>query len=90
LLLTQSHLRSLIPDVEALQVLELDTLDTSSPSPMSDPQVALHGEHLAYVIYTSGSTGRPKGAAIRHAGTLQLHGMDAGVLHARRRGHGLA
>jgi amino acid adenylation domain-containing protein len=65
LLLTQSHLRSLIPGAEALQVLELDTLDTSAESD-ADPQVALHGEHLAYVIYTSGSTGRPKGAAIRH------------------------
>ncbi|MFM9926609.1 amino acid adenylation domain-containing protein [Variovorax sp. H27-G14] len=66
LLLTQSHLRSLIPGVDSLQVLELDTLDTSDESE-ADPQVALHGEHLAYVIYTSGSTGRPKGAAIRHA-----------------------
>ncbi|WP_184607692.1 non-ribosomal peptide synthetase, partial [Variovorax atrisoli] len=66
LLLTQSHLRSLIPGAEALQVLELDTLDTSSESD-TDPRLKLHGEHLAYVIYTSGSTGRPKGAAIRHA-----------------------
>ncbi|WP_418120883.1 amino acid adenylation domain-containing protein [Variovorax sp. NFACC29] len=65
LLLTQSHLRSLIPGADSLQVLELDTLDTSA-EPASDPQVSLHGEHLAYVIYTSGSTGRPKGAAIRH------------------------
>ncbi|MET3381408.1 amino acid adenylation domain-containing protein [Variovorax paradoxus] len=65
LLLTQSHLRDLIPGVDALQVLELDTLDTASESE-ADPQVSLHGEHLAYVIYTSGSTGRPKGAAIRH------------------------
>ncbi|WP_184642840.1 non-ribosomal peptide synthetase, partial [Variovorax guangxiensis] len=66
LLLTQSHLRSLIPGAEVLQVLELDTLDTSSESD-TDPRVKLHGEHLAYVIYTSGSTGRPKGAAIRHS-----------------------
>jgi amino acid adenylation domain-containing protein len=66
LLLTQSHLRTLISSADALQVLELDTLDTASESD-ADPQVALHGEHLAYVIYTSGSTGRPKGAAIRHS-----------------------
>ncbi|MGN8084405.1 AMP-binding protein, partial [Variovorax sp. 22077] len=66
LLLTQSHLHSLIPGAEALQVLELDTLDTSCESD-ADPRVKLHGEHLAYVIYTSGSTGRPKGAAIRHS-----------------------
>ncbi len=66
LLLTQSHLRSMIPGTDSLQVLELDTLDTAS-EPEADPQVPLHGEHLAYVIYTSGSTGRPKGAATRHA-----------------------
>jgi amino acid adenylation domain-containing protein len=68
LLLTQSHLRTLIPGTQAqqsLQVLELDTLDTRS-EPDHDPEVALHGESLAYVIYTSGSTGKPKGAAIRH------------------------
>ncbi|MDP9901728.1 non-ribosomal peptide synthetase [Variovorax ginsengisoli] len=65
LLLTQRHLRPLLPADEALRVLELDTLDVSGESVL-DPQVALHGEHLAYVIYTSGSTGKPKGAAIRH------------------------
>ncbi|MET3441654.1 amino acid adenylation domain-containing protein [Variovorax paradoxus] len=65
LLLTQRHLRPLLPAGDALRVLELDTLDVGGES-ASDPQVALHGEHLAYVIYTSGSTGKPKGAAIRH------------------------
>ncbi|ADU38494.1 non-ribosomal peptide synthase/polyketide synthase [Variovorax paradoxus] len=65
LLLTQRHLRPLLPAGEALRVLELDTLDVSTES-ATDPKVALHGEHLAYVIYTSGSTGKPKGAAIRH------------------------
>ncbi|MDP9607715.1 UNVERIFIED_ORG: amino acid adenylation domain-containing protein, partial [Variovorax paradoxus] len=64
MLLTQSHLQAL-PGIESIQVLELDTLDTSS-EPDSNPEVDLHGEHLAYVIYTSGSTGRPKGAANRH------------------------
>ncbi|WP_354370148.1 amino acid adenylation domain-containing protein, partial [Variovorax atrisoli] len=65
MLLTQSHLRSLIPGAEALRILDLDTLDLSG-EPDSNPEVELHGEHLAYVIYTSGSTGRPKGAANRH------------------------
>ncbi|ADU38493.1 non-ribosomal peptide synthetase [Variovorax paradoxus] len=65
LLLTQRHLRPLLPAGDALRVLELDTLDVGTES-AADPKVALHGEHLAYVIYTSGSTGKPKGAAIRH------------------------
>lgn len=55
MLLTQSHLRSLIPGAEALRILDLDTLDLSG-EPDSNPEVELHGEHLAYVIYTSGST----------------------------------
>jgi len=65
LLLTQSHLRTLVPGTEALQVLALDTLDTSGHSD-ADPRIALRGENLAYVIYTSGSTGKPKGVMVRH------------------------
>ncbi|WP_286547721.1 non-ribosomal peptide synthetase [Variovorax sp. J22G73] len=65
MLLTQSHLRALVPVAGLSQVLDLDTLDTSAES-ILDPQVDLHGDNLAYVIYTSGSTGRPKGAANRH------------------------
>ena len=65
LLLTQSHLRTLVPGAEALQVLALDTLDTGGCSD-ADPQIALGGENLAYVIYTSGSTGKPKGVMVRH------------------------
>ena len=65
LLLTQSWLRDAMSLTDALQALELDTLDLSGESE-HDPQVAVHGENLAYVIYTSGSTGKPKGAANRH------------------------
>ena len=65
LLLTQNRLRTALPLTNALQVLELGTLDLSTESE-HDPQVAVHGENLAYVMYTSGSTGKPKGAANRH------------------------
>ena len=65
LLLTQSWLKGALPLTDALQVLELDTLDLST-QPEHNPQVVIHGENLAYVIYTSGSTGQPKGAANRH------------------------
>ena len=65
LLLTQSRLRDALPLMDALRVLELDTLDLSTESE-DDPQVAVHGENLAYVIYTSGSTGKPKSVGIPH------------------------
>ncbi|MET3391395.1 amino acid adenylation domain-containing protein [Variovorax sp. 1140] len=65
LLLTQSHLRGLVPGTEALQVLALDTLDTGRHCDTA-PQIALGGENLAYMIYTSGSTGKPKGVMVRH------------------------
>ncbi len=76
LLLTQQHLRELLPVAENLNVIELDQLDVTHHA-STNPQVALHGEHLAYVIYTSGSTGRPKGAANRHhAFTNRLQWMQ--------------
>ncbi|MDW0358490.1 amino acid adenylation domain-containing protein [Halomonas venusta] len=65
LLLTQQHIRDILPVTESLSVIELDQLDVTHHA-STNPEVALHGEHLAYVIYTSGSTGRPKGAANRH------------------------
>ncbi|WP_395350975.1 amino acid adenylation domain-containing protein [Variovorax sp. UC122_21] len=89
LLLTQRRLHHLVPVADALPVLELDTLDTSTESAV-DPGVKLHGANLAYVIYTSGSTGKPKGAAIRHdalhncmAWMQQTYGLtdDDTVLH---------
>jgi len=89
LLITQQHLRELLPVIDGLNVIELDRLDVAHHA-STNPEVELHGEHLAYVIYTSGSTGKPKGAAIRHDSltncmvwmqqTYQLNDTDA-VLH---------
>ncbi len=71
LMLTQQHLRDILPIVGSLNVIELDQLDVT-PYSSTNPEVALHGEHLAYVIYTSGSTGRPKGVGVSH-GPLSMH-----------------
>jgi amino acid adenylation domain-containing protein len=71
LLLTQQHLRDILPVVGSLNVIELDQLDVTHHA-LTNPEVALHGEHLAYVIYTSGSTGRPKGVGVSH-GPLSMH-----------------
>ena len=74
LLLTQSHIRPNIPQMDGLSVLDLDTFD-SGKGAETDPDVSVHDENLAYVIYTSGSTGRPKGVAVAH-GSLSMH-VDA-------------
>ncbi|MBO9646509.1 MAG: amino acid adenylation domain-containing protein, partial [Pseudacidovorax sp.] len=71
LLLTQSHLRALLPLPLGVPVLELDALDLAN-EPTESPPVNMHGEHLAYVIYTSGSTGRPKGVNVTQRAMARL------------------
>ncbi|HYY41567.1 MAG TPA: amino acid adenylation domain-containing protein, partial [Pyrinomonadaceae bacterium] len=65
-LLTQQHLRALLP-AHAAQVV---CLDADWPLIAGhDERRPAHGpapEHLAQIIYTSGSTGRPKGVATEH------------------------
>ncbi len=64
LLLTQSHLESLLPDT-GINTISLDNWrpdDISVNNPISN----IKPTDLAYVIYTSGSTGRPKGVLIEH------------------------
>ncbi|WP_377155074.1 amino acid adenylation domain-containing protein [Roseateles sp. UC29_93] len=78
LVLTQSHLRSRLPDGGRRRFVDIDTIDVSEQSAVN-PDVELHGENLAYVIYTSGSTGRPKGAANRH---VALHNRLAWMQEA--------
>lgn len=65
LVLTQQHLRGLLPAGSASKVLAVDGLNLDN-QPGTNPDVLLHGDNLVYVIYTSGSTGRPKGAANQH------------------------
>jgi amino acid adenylation domain-containing protein/non-ribosomal peptide synthase protein (TIGR01720 family) len=69
LLLTQRRVRErLALERPGLPLMELDLLDTSlADLPVTNPGLALSGEHLAYAIYTSGSTGKPKGVMVRHA-----------------------
>lgn len=66
LLVTQSRLRSRIPQ----GVSEALTLDGDFAQidkyPRANPGLAASPHDLAYVIYTSGSTGKPKGVLIEH------------------------
>jgi len=68
LLLTQAHLRGLLPPVE-MDVLQLDN-DWTAVSKQSGENFSrtATADDLAYVIYTSGSTGHPKGVMIPHRG----------------------
>lgn len=71
LLLTDGESSRGLPQLAAVQRLELDAIDLGA-EPDHNPAVALHPDNLAYVIYTSGSTGKPKGAQICHRNVVRL------------------
>ncbi|WP_284386550.1 AMP-binding protein, partial [Pseudomonas putida] len=70
LLLTQAHLREVLPIPAAIECLELDELALASYSG-ANPGVAVAPQNLAYVIYTSGSTGKPKGTLLPHQNVVR-------------------
>ncbi|HEY0365756.1 MAG TPA: amino acid adenylation domain-containing protein, partial [Pyrinomonadaceae bacterium] len=65
LLLTQEHLRSLLPVDTAAWCVDSEW-DRAAGLPRDNPHVTVGLDHLAYVIYTSGSTGLPKAAMNTH------------------------
>jgi amino acid adenylation domain-containing protein len=69
-LLTQPHLRSLLPAHDG-HVLVLDEA-LLAPWPTTAPASETTADNLAYVIYTSGSTGTPKGVWVPHRGIVRL------------------
>ncbi|MEN5228197.1 AMP-binding protein, partial [Pseudomonas asiatica] len=71
LLLTQAHLREVLPIPVAIECLELDELALASYSG-ANPGVTVAPQNLAYVIYTSGSTGKPKGTLLPHQNVVRL------------------
>ncbi|WP_371915775.1 condensation domain-containing protein, partial [Pseudomonas sp. B5(2017)] len=71
LLLTQAHLREVLPIPAAIECLELDELALASYSG-ANPGVTVAPQNLAYVIYTSGSTGKPKGTLLPHQNVVRL------------------
>ncbi|MER5643538.1 amino acid adenylation domain-containing protein [Streptosporangium sp. NPDC002524] len=64
-MLTQRHLRDLLPEGAVKPVL-LDAPDTWGPQPPGTALPVTGPDDAAYVIYTSGSTGRPKGVVNTH------------------------
>jgi amino acid adenylation domain-containing protein len=68
-LLTQQHLRDLLPPHTA----RLLVLDQPWPdSPGAPLRAAVTPDQLAYLLYTSGSTGRPKGVLVAQRSLLNL------------------
>jgi amino acid adenylation domain-containing protein len=74
--LSQSHLRSVLPDHGPAAILMLDAKEADrhqyadiNPVPA---ELGLTSANLAYVIYTSGSTGTPKGVMIEHRQTVNF------------------
>ncbi|WP_327381583.1 non-ribosomal peptide synthetase [Streptomyces sp. NBC_01207] len=73
-LLTQSSLRTQLPDHNAQTVFTDTDADTITAFPDTNPDHWTASNDLFYVIYTSGSTGTPKGVMVEHHSVVrQVH-----------------
>ncbi|MSR62142.1 MAG: amino acid adenylation domain-containing protein [Planctomycetes bacterium] len=69
-LLTQGHLRALLPEPKTdVQLVLLDEAKSYAAN-AAQPDSGVGPEDMAYVIYTSGSTGKPKGVVLDHRGRV--------------------
>lgn len=71
-LLTQSHLQSLLPEPSGTLICLDSTWPVIAQEPATNLTNQITPDNLAYLIYTSGSTGQPKGVAIPHRGLSNL------------------
>ncbi len=76
LLLTSSDLVDVLPALETVKPIAVDSLSLDGFAYGILNQEP-HPDQLAYVIYTSGSTGKPKGVSLTHAG-LTMHVQTIG------------
>jgi amino acid adenylation domain-containing protein len=71
-LLTQSKLRSVFPNLAAPALLLDEDWSAGARLSRENPPNLTTPENLSYLIYTSGSTGKPKGVAMVHRPLVNL------------------
>ncbi len=72
LLITQTSIRSILPEVDAELICYDEMLPKLKDLPSTHVDSRAKPDNLAYVIYTSGSTGKPKGVMIEHRNVVRL------------------
>ncbi|HVR96678.1 MAG TPA: amino acid adenylation domain-containing protein, partial [Thermoanaerobaculia bacterium] len=81
IVLSQSKLAELLPDVERTVFLDTDW-DRIAAQEGPDSETLASPDNLSYIIYTSGSTGRPKGVMVPHRGVVNYLSWAAGAYGA--------
>ncbi len=71
-ILTQSHLNSIIFEDFAGELINLDQDELLTKQSKENLANISTPDNLAYIIYTSGSTGKPKGMMIEHFNVVRL------------------
>ncbi len=71
-LVTQRHLRRVLPPVEAQVLCLEDLIEPVALEPEAPSSAQVKPSDCAYVIYTSGSTGMPKGVQVTHQNVVRL------------------
>ncbi|MEG4959437.1 MULTISPECIES: amino acid adenylation domain-containing protein [unclassified Microcoleus] len=71
-ILTQSHLVSVLPAHQARAVCLDADWETISSHSTENPASSVSPQNLTYTIYTSGSTGKPKGVPLPHRSLVNL------------------
>jgi non-ribosomal peptide synthetase component F len=72
LLVTESHLRPLLPSGPEIVCVDADRTDIARVPRENPERECVSPGDLACIIYTSGSTGKPKGVMLEHRGLMSL------------------
>ena len=81
-ILTLSSLRGMVPDVDGVPCIEIDTVMRASVTALR-PRVAMSPSRGCFVLFTSGTTGVPNGVEVTHANVCNLLLTQPGDLGIR-------